>query len=69
MIYADNYDDIVAFIIDDNRQLQVIKRLENVMNTQLYPPHINVYFECADPSKGVVVDWILADIPTPDCYR
>ncbi len=69
VIYADNYSDIVAFIIDDNQQLQVVSRLENVMNNQLYPPFTNVYFECVDPSKGVVIDWVKADIPTPDCYR
>lgn len=68
-IYSDNFSDIVVFTIDENRELQVIKRLEDIMNNQLYPPYRNVYFECVDPSKGVVVGWELASNVEVNCYR
>ena len=68
-IYADNFADIVVFTIDENREVQVIERLKDIMNNQLYPPFRNVYFECVDPSKGVVVDWVISDDRNVNCYR
>lgn len=68
-IYSDNYADIVVFTIDENRDVQVIDRLKDIMNNQLYPPFRNVYFECVDPSKGVVVDWVISDDREVNCYR
>jgi hypothetical protein len=68
-IYADNYADIVVFTIDENREVQVIKRLKDIMNNQLYPPFRDVYFECVDPSKGIVVDWVISDNKQVSCYR
>jgi hypothetical protein len=68
-IYADNYADIVVFTIDENREVQVVERLEGIMNNQLYPPYRNVYFECVDPNKGVVVGWELTDNREVNCYR
>lgn len=68
-IYTDNYADIVVFKIDENQQVQVIKRLENIMNNQLYPPFRGVYFECVDPGKGIVVDWVAVDNVQVNCYR
>ena len=68
-IYADNYDDIVVFTINENQELEIISRLDNVMNNQLYPPYRDVYFECVDESKGMVIDWVLSDSDHANCYR
>lgn len=69
VIYADNYQDIVAFTIEENGELQIVERMENIIETAPYPPFTNVYFECADPSKGVVIDWVLGNVENPKCYR
>jgi hypothetical protein len=68
-LYTDNYGDIVVFTIDENQNIEVLERLEGVMNNQLYPPMRDVYFECVDESKGIVVDWVLSDSETANCYR
>jgi hypothetical protein len=68
-IYTDNYGDIVAFTIDENQEIQILKRLEEVMNNQLYPPMRDVYFECVDEAKGIVIDWVISDGKTANCYR
>lgn len=68
-IYADNFADIVVFTLDENQEVQIIDRLEDIMNNQLYPPFRNVYFECVDPSKGIVVDWVISDNRNVTCYR
>ncbi len=69
VIYADNYQDIVAFTVEANGEIQIVERMKNIIQTAPYPPFTNVYFECADPNKGVVVDWVLGNIEDPKCYR
>lgn len=68
-IFADNYDDIVTFTITENHELEIKERLKGVMQNQDYPPFLGVAFECVDPSKGIVIDWVLADIDDPKCFR
>jgi hypothetical protein len=69
LIYADNYADIIAFTINENQQLEVVERLENVMNNQEYPPFRGVYFECVDPDKGLVIGWEEKELEDPKCFR
>ncbi|MFY0688175.1 MAG: hypothetical protein JXQ90_13470 [Cyclobacteriaceae bacterium] len=69
VLYADNYNDIVAFQIDSNHEVEILERLAGVMNNRSYPPHAGVYFKCVDPSKGVVVDWVKVDDQIANCYR
>jgi hypothetical protein len=69
VIFADNYNDVVAFRITESGEVEIVKRLSNVMNNQEYPPFRDVYFECVDTSKGIVVDWVESNIPNPQCYR
>lgn len=68
-IYTDNYSDIVAFTIDENQNLEILKRLEGIMGSQDYPPFRGVYFECVDPEKGIVIDWVVGEVENPNCYR
>lgn len=69
MIYADNYEDIIVFRINDSQEMELVKRLDNVMLNQEYPPERGVYFECVDPEKGTVIEWRMASIKNPKCYR
>ena len=70
-LYTNNHDDIVVFDLSDIASPQLVKRVENVfpLVNQHYPPLSNVYFECVDPSKGIVVRWEQKRIKTPNCKR
>jgi hypothetical protein len=70
-LYANNYKDIVVFDISNPAQPQFVKRVSDVFPpvNQKYPPLTNIYFECSDESKGVVVRWELRRINTPKCRR
>lgn len=69
MIFSDNYSDIIAFRINENEEVEIVERISNVMNNQLFPPVRNVYFECVDPGKGIVLDWVLGESSEAKCYR
>lgn len=56
-LYVDNGTDLVVLDIANPEKVQLIKRVENVFTTQLFPPEVGVYFECVDATKGVVVGW------------
>lgn len=70
-LYANNYSDIVVFDISNPAQPQFVKRISNVFPpiNQKYPPLSNIYFECPDEAKGIVVRWELKRINTPKCRR
>jgi hypothetical protein len=71
-LYANNYTDLLVFDITDPTQPQFIKRVADVFPpvNQDYPPFTNIYFQCVDKSKGIVVKWEEHDsIPLPNCRR
>lgn len=71
-LYANNYTDLVVFDITDPQHPQFVRRVANVFPqvNQDYPPFTNVYFQCTDKSKGIVVRWEKNDsIPVPNCRR
>ena len=70
-LYSNNHDDIVVFDLTNIAGPQLVKRMEGVfpLVNQKYPPFNNIYFECPDPSKGIVVRWELKNIKTPHCKR
>jgi hypothetical protein len=70
-LYANNYSDIVVFSISNPAQPQMVKRITNVFPpvNQKYPPFSNIYFECPDEAKGIIVRWELKRISTPKCRR
>ncbi|WP_345243153.1 hypothetical protein [Nibrella saemangeumensis] len=69
ILYANNITDLVALDISNLQQIQVTKRLENMFPYIAYPAERGVRFECADPSKGVVIRWEQAQLTNPKCYR
>lgn len=70
-LYANNYVDLVVFDITDPANPKMVKRVKNVFpaKDQDYPPASNVYFQCVDKSKGVVIKWELKNIDAPNCRR
>lgn len=70
-LYTNNVSDMLVFDISDPQHPVVVKRMKDafpVIN-QEYPPFSDVYFECVDPSKGVVVDWELRSVKSVKCRR
>lgn len=60
MLYADNQRDMLVFDIRNPESIQFVKRIENAFPQNLTPntpPESNVYFECVDPDRGVVIAW------------
>ncbi len=72
ILYADNFEDLVAIDISNMQQPTVTKRIADVYNLTAnnYPLNVpyGTYFECVDPSKGYVVDWEEADVDNPKCF-
>lgn len=72
ILYADNIDDLVAMDISDIQNPVVVKRIEKVykLPNQRYPEDLafHTWFECPDPSKGLVVGWIPATLQSPKCF-
>lgn len=71
-LYANNYTDLLVFDITDPAHPQFIKRVPDVFPPvdQDYPPFTNIYFQCPDKSKGIVIRWEQNDsIPLPNCRR
>lgn len=71
ILYTDNFRDLIAVNISNLAQLSITSRIENVFpeTNQLMPPHEGVYFECADPSKGLIIDWNEQLLENPKCKR
>ncbi|WP_164972618.1 LVIVD repeat-containing protein [Lacibacter luteus] len=70
-LYVNNYNDLLVFTVADPANPQLVKRLKNVFpyHNSEYPPVSNTYFECVDPSKGIVVGWKSANLTDPKCRR
>lgn len=68
-LYADNGLDLVSIDISDIQNPKLLDRVKDVFPYPMFPPFENVKFECPDPSKGYVVDWILTDVENPKCSR
>lgn len=70
-LYVNNFNDLLVFNINDPQNPALIKRIVNVFpyHNSEYPPVSNVYFECVDKTKGIVVDWKLESVNEPKCRR
>ncbi len=71
MLYADNFSDLVAIRMLPDFNIEITERIEGLYKSEIpsYPANHNGYFECADPSKGFVIDWIEVDLLNPKCRR
>jgi hypothetical protein len=69
-LYADNATDLLVFDISKPEAPKLTKRIDDAIAALSFPLYTNVYFECADPRKGVVVDWEKVNMDTrPNCFR
>jgi hypothetical protein len=70
-LYTNHLNDMVVFDLSDITSPRLVNRLENAFPQigQEYPPFSGVYFECVDPSKGVVIGWEEKQIDNPKCRR
>jgi hypothetical protein len=70
-LYTNNLDDLVVFDLSDINSPRLVNRVENAFPqiNQEYPPLTGVYFECVDPSKGIVIGWEEKQIDQPKCRR
>ena len=70
-LYTNNVNDLVVIDISNIQSPQVVQRLAGafpVIN-QSHPNQSGVYFECPDPSKGVVIGWKEEMITNAQCRR
>jgi hypothetical protein len=70
-LYTNNLNDLVVFDISTITAPKLVNRIKDAFPAinQEYPPFSNTYFECPDPSKGIVVGWELKDLNNPKCRR
>lgn len=78
VLYADTYAGLVTIGIS---KLPQITFLQYIKTSSLLPPFPTdptdpffrnagtIYFECIDPTKGIVVGWKLAKLKNPKCYQ
>lgn len=70
-LYTNSVSDLLVFDLADLQAPKLLKRVKDAFPVVLqdHPPFSYVYFECPDPSKGIVVDWQEKMIPVPNCRR
>jgi hypothetical protein len=70
-LYANNLNDLVVFELSTTKPPVFVNRIANVFEgfVQQFPPQNNVYFECADTLKGLVVGWQKNKLNNPKCYH
>ena len=70
-LYTNSINDLIVLDLSNPQSPSVVKKMKNVfpLINQEYPPFTNVYFQCADASKGIVIDWQLQQVTNPTCRR
>jgi len=70
-LYTNNLSDLVVFDLSDISSPRLVNRIKDAFPpiSQEYPPYTGVYFECVDPSRGIVVGWEQKEIDHPKCRR
>jgi len=73
-LYVDSYTDLVVIDISDMNNIKEVNRIKNAFpraaTENLLPPKdlsANVYYECPDNNKGVVVGWQRTKLKNPKC--
>jgi hypothetical protein len=71
ILYADNYRDLVLLDIANPANIRVANRVVNALpeGPQNYPTEVGVFFECVDPTKGLVAGWERTTLKNPKCRR
>jgi len=69
VLYVNHINDLVALKINAFESFQEISRIRQKDWSSQFPEETGIYFECADPSRGLVVGWELTTLNQPKCYR
>ena len=78
-LYANYLEGLLTLDISDIENVKVMNyntELESLENTSTVPPSAliqtlngqQIYFECVDPSKGMVIAWETEKMPKPNCF-
>ena len=70
-LYTNSVSDLLVFNLASPQQPQLVTRVSNAFPiiNQNYPTQSNIYFECPNAEKGIVVDWELKQVTNPACKR
>ena len=70
-IYTNNLSDLVVIDISNANAVTVTSRINNAFPDLAlqYPTCTNCYFECADPAKGLVIQWNKQQVKNPKCKK
>jgi hypothetical protein len=69
-LYADNLSNLLVFDISDPKAPKLTKKIADAIPVNNYPPYQNIYFECVESKKGVVIGWEKVPMSQkPRCYR
>ena len=70
-IYTNNLSDLVVIDIGNAIAVTVTSRIINAFPDLAlqFPPCTGCYFECADPAKGLVIQWNRQKVNNPKCRR
>jgi len=73
-IYTNNLSDLVVIDINNPNNIREVGRTSGVFPDLAlqYPPKAGfakVYFECPDPTKGIITGWKKQTIHNPKCWR
>lgn len=70
-IYTNNLSDLVVIDISNANAVTVTSRINNAFPDLAlqYPDCKDCYFECADPAKGLVIQWNKQQVKNPKCRK
>lgn len=68
-LYTDNVGDLVVLDISDIENITTVNRVPNIysVENQNSPEFGDGFFECIDPSQGIVIGWETALLSNPKC--
>ena len=69
ILIANNYNDIVSIDLSNLNSIALVNRTKDVFkaNQGIVPNESNVFFECPDETKGVVIGWEKKTLNQPKC--
>ncbi len=71
-LYANNLADLVVFDLHNPTNPKVVNKINGVFpnqGVQNYPDEQDVYFECVDTTKGILIGWKKQTTINRTCYR
>lgn len=70
IVYANNYSDLLSLDVSNRSNIVELSRIAQPSWVSDFPPAGEYsFFECVDPSKGVLLGWEVTTITNPKCYR